>query len=271
MSDKGDLILQKLSSNQTTMLGVLAGAIEVTILQPILYCKNTVQQGLKITIDPRVMYRGLSVSILNMGVATGLQFPITALVTKSLTGGIQRRLSNNELLFSSFAGGFLSGIVGGPLELVLIQQQRFGGNIIGTPLGLIKEFGVGILTRGMFLCSIREGLFCVGYLGITPILSRQFHEKYAVSENKSKVYASVIAGLIAAPLSHPFDTMKTGMQGDVQRKKYGTMIQTYNQMMSEGGFSRFFKGLFFRTTRMIMGIYIINDCKLRLAPKLFRI
>ena len=121
----------------------------------------------------------------------------------------------------------------------------------------------------MFLASIREGLFTAGYLGITPLLSRYFQENYNTHENNSKVYASIIAGLIAAPLSHPFDTMKTGMQGDVQRTKYGSMRETYLAMQKEGGPRRFFNGLFFRTLRMIMGIYIINECKLRLAPLLF--
>jgi len=164
MADKGDLILQKLNSNQTLVLGVLSGAIEVTLLQPILYCKNAAQQNLKLTLNPKILYRGLSVSVLNMGVATGLQFPITGFVTKLFTGGQVRKLSSSELLMSSFSGGFLSGAIGGPLELILIQQQRFGGSIVGVPAQLAKNYGLSIFGRGMFLCSMREGLFCAFYL-----------------------------------------------------------------------------------------------------------
>ncbi len=272
MTAKGDLILQKLSSNQTSFLGLLAGAIEVTLLQPILYCKNTVQQNIKITLNPRVMYRGLSVSILNMSICTGIQFPLTSMITKTITGGKARRLTSSEQLIASFSGGFLSGVVGGPLELILIQQQRFGGNILKVPATLVKNFGPTVIGRAMHLCSGREGLWCAGYLGITPVLSRYLNEVHNVKETTAKIYASVVAGLIAAPLSHPLDTMKTGMQGDVQRTKYGSTMETYRRMYDkEGGPRRFFNGLFFRAFRMVLGIYIINECKLRLAPLIFNI
>ena len=271
MTSKGDLILQKLSSNQTTFLGIVAGAIEVTLLQPILYCKNAAQQGLALTLNPKILYRGLSVSIINMSVATGLQFPLTSIITKTLTKGEKRRLTSSELLISSFSGGFLSGFVGGPLELLLIQQQRFGGNILSTGQRLASSFGFFTFGRGMVLCSGREALFCTGYLGITPVLSRYLTEKYKYNEFTAKIWASSIAGCIASPLSHPLDTMKTCMQGDVEKKTYGSMAETYKTVMGEGGPKRFFRGLFFRTFRMILGIYIINDCKLRLAPVFFNV
>ena len=269
MTSKGDLILQKLNPNETTFLGIMSGCVEIMLLQPILYCKNAAQQNLKLTLDPRVLYRGLSVSIINMGVATGLQFSFTAKITKAMTKGEVRKLTGAELLMSSFSGGFLSGLVGGPLELVLIQQQRFGGSLAKVPIELIKSYGLPVLTRGMILTSFREGLFCAGYLGMTPLLSRYFNEKHNIKESSAKIYASIIAGLIAAPLSHPFDTLKTGMQGDVQRTKYGSLVETYNAMLKEGGVKRLFNGLFWRTLRMILGIYVINESKLTLAPMFF--
>ena len=38
-----------------------------------LYCKNAVQQARPFTLDPRVLYRGLLMSVTNMSVLTGAQ------------------------------------------------------------------------------------------------------------------------------------------------------------------------------------------------------
>mmetsp|Transcript_4788 Transcript_4788/g.6568 ORF Transcript_4788/g.6568 Transcript_4788/m.6568 type:complete len:123 (+) Transcript_4788:406-774(+) len=116
---------QKLSAVENTALGVAAGTIEVTILQPMLYCKNATQQGLPFSLDPRVLYRGLAVSIEKMSIVTGIQFPLTGLATSMITGGQNRKLSATEQISSGFIGGALSALACSPMELVLIQQQRF--------------------------------------------------------------------------------------------------------------------------------------------------
>ena len=55
------------------------------MLQPMLYCKNAVQQSLPLTLNPMVLYRGVSVSILNMSILTGVQFPLTGGVARLIT------------------------------------------------------------------------------------------------------------------------------------------------------------------------------------------
>mmetsp|Transcript_16552 Transcript_16552/g.21211 ORF Transcript_16552/g.21211 Transcript_16552/m.21211 type:complete len:115 (-) Transcript_16552:237-581(-) len=108
---------QKLSAVENTALGVAAGTIEVTILQPMLYCKNATQQGLPFSLDPRVLYRGLAVSIEKMSIVTGIQFPLTGLAASVITNGHNHKLSATEQISSD--------LLRSPKELVLIQQQRF--------------------------------------------------------------------------------------------------------------------------------------------------
>jgi len=71
---------------QNLILGVLAGSTEVCIMQPTIYMKNASQQGLPLTMSPSLLYRGLGASVINMAVLTGLQFPLTGLVTTLVTG-----------------------------------------------------------------------------------------------------------------------------------------------------------------------------------------
>ena len=45
------------------------------------------------------------------------------------------------------------------------------------------------------------------------------------SDDKARIPAAVVGGGIACALSMPFDTCKTCMQGDIERKKFGTMVR----------------------------------------------
>ena len=164
---------QLLTSTQNTILGICAGTIEVTILQPMLYCKNAVQQNLGLTLNPKVLYRGLLMSIVNMSVLTGLQFPLTGMVTRTINGGSGRELGDGEKIIAGFTGGAISGIACAPMELVMIQQQRFAGTIINTPGRLVSNFGSASLFRGLISSCGREGMFTAGYMGIGPVPATQ--------------------------------------------------------------------------------------------------
>ena len=57
-------------------------------------------------------------------------------------------------------------------------------------------------------------------------MSRTLEGNYGMSATAGAVIGSIASGLIAATLSHPLDTIKTCMQGDVERKRYHNMRQT---------------------------------------------
>lgn len=251
------------------MLGIAAGIIEVTILQPMLYCKNATQQKLPFTLNPRILYRGLTMSVTNMAILTGLQFPLTGAVTKIFTGGADRRLSSGEQIASGFVGGMLSGFACAPMELVMIQQQRFGGTIFSTPARIIQKVGLAGQFRGLTMSCGREGMFTAGYLGIGPVISRTLQEDYNQSVSVAKAGGAVGGGVIAATLSHPMDTCKTCMQGDIERKAYGSLRETAQTLYAEAGAGRFFRGWTWRTGRMICAVFIMNECKVQLAPIMF--
>jgi hypothetical protein len=250
-------------------LGVCCGTIEVSILQPMLFCKNATQQGLPFTLDPRVLYRGIGVSILNMSILTGVQFPLTSMVARAITQGEERPLSDTEKVSSAFAGGALSGLVCGPMELVMIQQQRFGASLVGTAGKVVREFGALTMFRGLTVSCGREGIFTAGYLGLGPVFARRLKDGYGVSSSIGDFAGAVGAGLIAATLSHPLDTIKTCMQGDLERATYRGQFHTLSTLYAQGGVGRFFSGWSWRTTRMICAIFLLGQCKARLGPLLF--
>jgi len=158
MTDDGADALQRLTPVENLVLGVVAGTIEVTMLQPMLYCKNATQQGLPLTLNPAMLYRGISMSVINMSVITGAQFPLTGLCTKVVTGGAQRPLSSAEKISTGFMGGAISGFLCAPMELVMIQMQRHGGSLAFQTRRVIGEFGVTGLFRGLATACGREVL-----------------------------------------------------------------------------------------------------------------
>jgi hypothetical protein len=262
---------QELSGLENFAVGATAGTIEVSILQPMLYCKNASQQGLPLSLNPMVLYRGLTVSVLNMASLTALQFPLSSISAGLITGGesATRPLTDGEQVASGFCGGALSGFLCAPMELVLIQQQRFGGSLLGTPVRIMSEAGALSIMRGLIPSCGREGLFTAGYVGVGPAFAKALREKAELDAVKAKMLGAIGAGVLCATLSHPMDTMKTCMQGDIQQTTYKGIMQTYSTLMSQGGVSAFFRGWGWRTSRMILAVGIMTECKERLGPLMF--
>lgn len=261
--------VKQLSAAQNASVGAIAGTIEVVILQPMLYCKNATQQKLPLTLDPRVLYRGIGVSIGNMIVLTGAQFPLTAGVSRTITGGVDRPLSKGEQVLAAFSGGALSGIVCAPMELIMIQQQRKGTSLVEATRRIVSERGPLTLFRGLETSCGREGLFTAGYLGMGPVFAEALRKNYDMSTATSNFAGAAGAGMIAATLSHPLDTIKTCMQGDVERATYSDFMGTARTLLQQEGIGRFFNGWAFRTSRMICAIWLIGQCKNVFAPLLF--
>lgn len=260
---------QRLSPSENTAVGITSGTIEVMMLQPILYWKNASQQGLPFTLKPSYLYRGLAMSVTNMAVLTGLQFPLTGMVTQIATGGEDRRLTNAEMVGTGLVGGALSGIICAPMELMMIQQQKFGTSLAQTPGRVMKAGGVPNMFRGLTTSCGREGLFTAGYMGIGPAFARKFEEDYGLSTNVAKVSGALASALIAGTLSHPMDTIKTCMQGDIERVKFTSLTGTAKVLYAENGVTGFFRGWHWRTTRMALSILIMGQCKETLSPLMF--
>lgn len=136
-----------LTDKENVILGAICGTVDTTLLQSTNYWKNAQQQRLPFTFDPRVLYRGYTANVINNGFCVSSQFLFNGIVRNALTGGKDRELSDTEKIGSGFAAGALSGIICGPIELVMIQQQRKGGSMMGTAIDAVKG-GPGIFFRG---------------------------------------------------------------------------------------------------------------------------
>eukprot|EP00049_Salpingoeca_infusionum_P011389 m.198158 g.198158 ORF g.198158 m.198158 type:complete len:278 (-) comp14915_c0_seq1:538-1371(-) len=252
---------------QNTLLGVAAGCIEVSIMQPTVYWKNTAQQRRPFSMNPALVYRGLTVNMLNMGLLTGLQMPVTSSVQRLIKGDSIQSLTHGETIASSLIGGFVSGIVSTPLELIIVQQQNLGKSIPATALALVRQHGTSVLGRGMIHTCMREAIYTSGYLGMAPVLSDILKSKGS-DPGHARFMSAVIAGTVGATLSHPFDTIKTCLQGDTHQVHYRSTLQTARLIYSESGIAGFYRGFSFRTARTICSVYILTAARDTIAGAL---
>ena len=186
----------------------------------------------------------------------------------------------------------MSAVFVSPVELIMIQQQRFGGNIFQVTVSIVKKYGLGGsgLMRAVLPTILRDSVYVAGMLGVTPLVQDLLTKHNNLSENQAGFYASLIGGCVAALPSHPLDIIKTCMQGDMDQSKYKVhpldlnqyvqlthsltqslthslthsltqgFIAACRQTWSEGGINRIFNGCFWRSFNITATIVIANWC-----------
>lgn len=153
----------------------------------------------------------------------------------------------------------------------MIQQQRFGGTIFGTPVRIVNEFGVSGLMRGVTTTCGRESMFTMAMLGITPAIQTKLVEgSYKIEKNKALAAGALIGACFAATITHPLDTIKTCMQGDLPKAKYTDIMSTGRLLASEYGVVQgLFKGLSYRIGLISTTFFLVNFFKQKTVPILF--
>lgn len=257
---------KELTPVQNTSLGVMTAIIEGIILQPTLYWKNARALRLPFTLNPRIVYRGTAASMFNEIQMMAVQYGITGFFhTVFHDDSSGDKMSTSHHFLSATLGGVISACFTSPVELVMVQQQQFGGTLIGTPIKLIKRHGMlqnGIF-RGLGPAMMRDSIYVTGLLGFTPFFQDIFEKDFSMSSGNAGICASMLGGLTAAVPSHPFDIVKTCMQGDMEKNRYTGIIATAKRLLGEGGVKRMFNGCMWRTLNITATVYIANECRIR--------
>lgn len=61
-------------------------------------------------------------------------------------------------------------------------------------------------------------MFSFGYLGMIPALTPHTARALDLGHHQAMLVTSVLTGLCLVPSSHPFDTIKSNLQGDLGRE-----------------------------------------------------
>jgi hypothetical protein len=206
-------------------------------------------------------------SVVSIAPITATQFALEHEL-RSLFG--TREISDLQRIPIAAVAGFMSAFVSTPPDLLIVQQQRRKTSLKTIYRNAIQTKGLRGLYTGFTGCAMRESIYASAIFGVTPLLKKTFSEaNLSFSQGSSSLLASTFAGIAAAVLSHPFDTIKTCQQGDLNEpKKYQRFLQTAQQIYREEGssFRVFFRGLTPRTFRMIGSVFIVSECSAKLKP-----
>lgn len=169
--------------------------------------------------DVRKLYRGTGAAIFSECQQMGLQFLFTGMTKKILAGHAGHVVEGEHVsMRNEFAaagiGGLLSSVFATPIELLMIQQQKYGGSLVGTCKGVVQKYGVtnhGMM-RGLIGAASRDAIYVSGMLGVTPVVTEYILRHTDATPPMASLYASLLGGVAAAVPSHPFDVIKTCMQ-----------------------------------------------------------
>eukprot|EP00457_Paulinella_chromatophora_P009877 gb/GEZN01009958.1/.p1 GENE.gb/GEZN01009958.1/~~gb/GEZN01009958.1/.p1 ORF type:complete len:321 (+),score=31.48 gb/GEZN01009958.1/:42-1004(+) len=271
--DVAELGQMKPLANMT--LGIVSGCMAESIAYPLFVWKNNAQQGLKTVFHPRIIYQGLPMAMINLGGTTGVQFWATGFFQRILMKrretldphGDHKRISPEDQMTAALFAGVLSGVPNSVWELLIVQQQRFGGGTWETPKTLVRRFGYTSLLRGSICTLGREGVGNLAMLGMTPVLAHWLIQHRNMGEHTALATGSLASSIFSCALSHPLDTIKTCMQGDMEQQKYKGIRQTWAAIVQEHGFvGGLFKGFAHRVALVALSFYLINSFKDLLTP-----
>ena len=205
---------------------------------------------------------------MNLGGTNAVQFVGTGFFQKLLA-----KSSNDKdavQVGGAFLGGAASGVPCSIWELCMIQQQRFGGSTLGTPARIVGEYGAAAIGRGITTTIGREAMFTMSMLGITPLIQEKLVESSGMEKNAALAAGSLTGALLAGVATHPLDTIKSCMQGDLKREKYDGIVQTGRSLANEYGVVQgLFKGLFWRVALISTTFFLVNTFKQQTVPLLF--
>ena len=248
-----DLLTKAKKFARDTGDGVVLGTVTATGYQPFAAVKNALQQQRAVNLNPKILYRGYSNTLQGIIATTALQPPMNALIKQLISGDENSTYTN---ITAAFLAGCSSAIVASPFELMVAQRQKTqlaAGDVIKS---VIMPQGIKTAWRGLPATAAREGIFTVGYLTLADTIGSSITQ----SDNKliNSVIGGIPAGVIAALSTHPFDTIKTCMQSNLNEKEYKTFVNTAITIMQKEGPKGFYAGITPRVTAFVLLIPLMS-------------
>ena len=124
-------------------------------------------------------------------------------------------------LASALLAGACSGALVQPLDVAMIQQQKFGGSLSATAARVTRS--PAAWTRGVWLTIAREAFYSCGYLCAVPHVRAAAAPWFAGGSSEARLrgdgaafaFAAVASGSLAAVVTQPLDVVKTIMQSNI--------------------------------------------------------
>eukprot|EP01083_Nonionella_stella_P251536 867755_1 len=260
----------RLSEFEALMVGAIGGTIETSIQMPLITWKICVQEGRAYPTVLREWYRGVFINASSLSPITAVQCYANQLLQTLLLTFVNKtnRLSEAQQLSCSAGAGAISGLIYGPVDLMVIQQQKYVESLGNTFNVIRNKYGALRVYRGLVACMVRESIYTMGYLGVAPVIQSRLlmssgakGDYFRSNPILTSIVSAIMGGSFAAVLTHPVDTAKTCVQSDLEGTKYPNAIWTAKHLYAKGGIPILFKGVIPRTLRLCGACFVITNVR----------
>jgi len=100
-------------------------------------------------------------------------------------------------------------------------------------------------------------------------IRKNFPDSIGKTEDSARFAAACVAGPICGFASHPPDTLKTCMQGDIEKVTYGNLSQTFKTVVATKGAPFLWAGFPWRLFRQFCAIMLFDKIASEAAPRIF--
>ena len=124
------------------------------------------------------------------------------------------------------------------------------------------------MTKGLSLAAGRDGLYTCFVLGSCAVITSQVQDSFGLSPSMAFTVGGLTSGIGAAIFTHPFDTMKTRVQGNALEPTQMSIPSVFRSIWREGGVGGFYKGFTARGVRLTAAMFILNLSKSKMEDAL---
>lgn len=250
-----------LSEVENLGVGVVGGTVETVINMPVLTAKFCLQEGRPFPKSFGGFYVGTAMQAGNVAPITALQMVANGVYEKYVFGATDTKpLSDIQKIGCSCLAGASSALLYSPVDLTMIQQQKLGLGPGATISHIMSEHGATTMLRGVCSMAVREALYTAGYLGLAPVVATKMAAMPGRAESHltNTIGSSIVAGTLAAMVTHPVDTAKTKVQADITGKMYSSALAAFPKIWGEEGIRGFYRGGLCRTIRTCVAFCVVS-------------
>jgi len=245
-------------------VGVTAGTVEILVNQQWVVIKNYLLErrtnpNAKMPRTIKDFYRGFSANMLGIVPTTGAQMMAYDIVSAMVD---KEESSIYKSLVPVVASGFAGAIFAGPVELVIIRQNKDQIPLLTALKCTVQEQGVAkLLGRGFIATALRDTGFAKGMLEGHPWAKEKLITAFpSMPSTAASLISGVVVGAFVVGITHPFETIKYKQQSFVAGSIADACRLTYQQ----GGFRAFFDGVTARSTRVMSAILVMSETREKL-------
>ena len=189
----------------------------------------------------RSLYKGMNASLAQVGGKAAIRFTVYDYINNLLTDNTGN-LSNSKKLISGLLAGSIESIIWtAPTERIKILQQKNSNDKLNI-YKIINKYGFKSLYKGTTPTIIKQSTSVGSRFWLYSILKDKFMDSNRNISSINTLLIGCIAGSFSTVLNHPFDVIKSNIQGNQTQKKM-TIYATGKELIQKYGILSLCNGL----------------------------